>query len=122
MKIKDYPCGKPSKSLKKAADFLNKNYVKIINEFILDENNKYRHDLDYLMFEYPNYLGLDKRIGCNLSCNDVFWLDEEFDILKFRYKDSIRAKLNPVAKKYASEAKKLSNKIDKIMPFIMAAN
>jgi hypothetical protein len=122
MKIKDYPYGKPSKSLKKAADYLNRNYIKIINEFISDENNQYKQDLDYLMFEYPDYLGLDKRIGCALDEDDVFWLDEEFDCLKFRYKDSIRSKLNPKMESYVLEARKILDKIDKEMPLFLAVN
>lgn len=122
MKIKDYPYGKPSKSLKKAADYLNRNYIKIINEFIFDENNQYKHDLDYLMFEYPDYLGLDKRISCALTSDDVDWLQEEFIYLRFRYQDSIRAKLNPIMKSYAVEAKKILNKINKEMPLFLAVN
>lgn len=122
MKIKDYPYGKPSKSLKKAADYLNCNYIKIINEFILDVNNQYRYDLDYLMFEYPDYLGLDKRIGCALASDDVCWLQEELEGLKFRYKDSLRDKLNPVMKTYAVEARKILDKIDKEMPLFLAVN
>lgn len=122
MKIKNYPYGKPSKSLKKAADYLNKNYVKIINEYINDEYNKYRHNLYYLIMDDPEYFGVPKIVANRLNTDEIDWLQEEFENLKFRYKDSIRAKFNPIAKKYVTEAKKLSNKIDKIMPFVMAAN
>lgn len=122
MKIKNYPYGKPSKSLKKAADYLNRNYIKIINEFVLDEKNQYRRDLDYLMFEYPDYLGLDKRIGCALDADDVCWLDDEFINLKFRYQDSIRDKLNPIMESYAVEARRILDKINKEMPLFLAVN
>lgn len=122
MKIKDYIYGTPSKSLKKASEYLNRNYTKIINKFILDENNKYRCDLDYLIMGHPEYCGIPKNITCRLNGDEVDWLQDEFEDLKCQYKEKTASRLNPIAKKYTIEGQKIIKKMNKIAPFMNAVN
>jgi hypothetical protein len=73
MKIKDYPYGKPSKSLVNAVIFLNRNKQKIIKRYKKEFPNNY---WDYY-FDYPDYFGLPKRISYRLSTDEVDWIQDE---------------------------------------------
>lgn len=72
MRIKDYPYGKITKTLKKAVEFLSRNRTKILKEHSL------KNEESYCFFEYPDYLGLPKTISSRLSTDEVDWLQEEW--------------------------------------------
>ncbi len=61
MRIKDYDCDIPTKSLKKAVTWLNKNKSRLKKE-----------RSDY--FDFPNYWDMPKNISCRLNEPEVDWL------------------------------------------------
>ncbi len=70
MQIKNYPYGKPTKTLKKAAQWLNRNYCKAIKKEIAeyqDRSQTIREFVNELYFDYPFYMGMPKSISYRLS-------------------------------------------------------
>lgn len=86
MNIRDYQEGIPSKSLRNAVKYLNKNYIKIIDYFILDEKNPNSNDLDYLTLPFDeNQFKLPKNIYNRLNLAEIDFLECEFQDLKVKY-------------------------------------
>lgn len=64
MRIKDYPYGKITKTLRKAVTWLNRNKKKLM-----------KSQFDY--FDYPNYWDMPKMISSRLSSDQVDWIQSE---------------------------------------------
>lgn len=85
MKTSEYPYGKVTKSLKKAAAYLNKNYRKIIKN-LLDSSENLTYDDIAHSFDYPDYLDMPKSISFRLNTDEVDWLQSEWFELVEKYK------------------------------------
>ena len=72
MRIKNYPYGQPTKTLKKAVNWLNRNKHKIAKS--LKEHGK---DAWLYSFDYPDYWNMPKIISSRLDGDEVDWLQEE---------------------------------------------
>jgi hypothetical protein len=73
MRIKDYQYGKPSKSLRNAVTFLNRNKHKIIDRY----KKEYPDEYHFCYLDYPDYFDIPKRISCRLGSDEVDWLQDE---------------------------------------------
>lgn len=71
MRIKDYPYGVPTKTLKAAITWLNRNKKRIINKLALEESPT------FYIFDYPDYWDMPKKISSRLSGDAVDWIQEE---------------------------------------------
>lgn len=86
MRVSEYPYGKVTKTLKKAADYLNKNYIKIIKHELSYQDEITLDDISY-MFDYPEYLNIPKTISSRLNSDEVDWLQEGWIELVEKYKN-----------------------------------
>jgi len=85
MKTSDYPYGRVTKTLKKAAAYLNRNYKSIINESFKLEPDLTYDDIAH-SFDYPCYLDMPKSIFGRLNTDEVDWLQEGWFDLVERHK------------------------------------
>jgi hypothetical protein len=76
MRIKDYPYGQPTKTLKKAVTWLNRNKNRLTKSYLIDG--------DSADFDYPDYFGMPKTISCRFNTDEVDWLQSEISDWKFR--------------------------------------
>lgn len=68
---------KPSKRLRKAVTWLNKNKKRIVRQFETLEDCCY-FDINWSsLFDYPDYLGLPRSIVDKLSSDEVDWLQSQ---------------------------------------------
>ena len=89
MRISEYPYGKVTKSLRKAVEHLNRNYVKIIKNFLNHKHEKYSlEDISYFChdgLDWPEF-ELRKSVYCRLNTDEVDFLQEGWYDLVKRYK------------------------------------
>lgn len=71
MRIKDFPYGTPTKTLRAAVTWLNRNKHRIIF------NSKLGTCPYDDFFDYPDYWNMPKKISGRLSGDDVDWIQEE---------------------------------------------
>lgn len=76
MKIKDYPYGKVTKSLRKAVNYLNRNKIRIYKDFAKHADNW--EEYVRFTFDYPDYLDMPKTISHRLNSDQVDWLQSEW--------------------------------------------
>lgn len=65
MKIKDFPYGIPTKTLKKAVQWLNSN------------KRKLEKKEEFYSFDYPEYWDMPKTISNRLNTDEVDWIQNE---------------------------------------------
>jgi methyl coenzyme M reductase alpha subunit len=90
MKINDYPYGKITKTLKNAVSWLNRNNIRIIKEYLHTEEYTTHSDLDFYIFDFPDYCGMPKKISYRLNSDEVDWLQDEFENMKFSFKEKYK--------------------------------
>jgi hypothetical protein len=83
MRISEYPYGKVTKSLRKAVDYLNKSYRKVIKEMLKIDPDANELDLK-CGFEIVEFL--PKNIYCRLNSDEVDFIQEGWHDLVGRYK------------------------------------
>jgi len=76
MKIKNYPYGKVTKTLRKAVTWLNNNKRRIVKELKRKEEIDFPSNLQY-EFDYPSYWDMPKTISRRLSSDEVDWIQDE---------------------------------------------
>lgn len=76
MKIKNYPYGKATKTLKNAVNWLNRNKSKLIKKQ-MEQPKEFTHLYFNREFDYPDYWDMPKKISYRLNSDEVDWIQDE---------------------------------------------